>query len=89
MKQHRPSHKRHTLKPADVRDLCHEAMPVGDGETPLRATGWTDTRGRWTRVQVEYPNGWALSVRFRRDGTVDCDARKLVATISGAVAETE
>lgn len=70
MKQHVPNRKRHVLKPATVRQLCHEESPIGGGDEPVRAIGWTDLRGRWTRVEVDYPNGWKLSLSFDKAGAI-------------------
>ncbi len=69
-KQHQPNRKRRVLNPADVREACHEIMPIGDGAMPDKAVGWTDLRGRWTRMEVTYPNGWVLSVGFDRNQKV-------------------
>lgn len=82
MKQHRPNRKRRKLKPADVRQLCHEVLPVGDGEMPVKVTGWTDLRGRWTRMEAVYPNGWLLSFGFDDDGgVINVSARVRLAPI--------
>lgn len=81
MKQHRPNRRRHTLNPEDIRQLCHEVFPVGDGERPVKATGWTDLRGRWKRIEVEYPNGWLLSFGFDDGGKVKDVSSRLKFTL--------
>jgi len=60
MKQRQITRKRHELKPEIWRAICQAAMPIGDGETPTRVIGWSD-RGRWTRIEATYPNGFILS----------------------------
>lgn len=70
MKQHRPTRKRQVLNPAAVRKLCHEVLPIGAGALPVKAVGWTDLHGRWTRMQATYPNGWVLSFSFGDGGSV-------------------
>ena len=81
MKQHRPNRKRHRLNPEDIRQLCHEVFPVGDGALPEKAIGWTDLRGRWKRLEVEYPNGWTLSFRFDDSGVVQDVTTRLKFTV--------
>lgn len=89
MKQHRPNRKRHILNPEDIRELCHEAMPVGEDARPVKAIGWTDQRGRWTRLEAEYPNGWVLSVSLGEDGRARNVTSRLNITVGKATLRSE
>lgn len=69
MKQHRSTTKRHVLKPKEWQSICAEVCPVGDGELPTRVIGWTK-KNVWSRLSVDYPNGWNLTIYFDRFGKV-------------------
>lgn len=69
MKQHRPTTRRHTIKPTQVRRFLAELSPCGDGAAPVQVVGWS-RQGKWTRMVASYPNGWQLSVNFDRQERV-------------------
>lgn len=69
MKQTVTTTKRHVLKPGEWQAFCAEVSPIGDGATPTRVIGWTK-KAVWSRLSVDYPNGWNLIVYFDRLGKV-------------------
>lgn len=69
MRQHRSTTKRHVLKPHEWQSSCAKVSPIGDGAVPTRVIGWTK-KNVWSRLSVDYPNGWQLIVYFDRFGKV-------------------
>lgn len=69
MKQHRTTTKRHVLKSSEWQAICAEVSPIGDGAVPTRVIGWTK-KAVWSRLSVDYPNGWNLIVYFDQHGRV-------------------
>ena len=67
-RQHQPNRKRRVLDPAEVRQLFHEASPLGEGEMPEQAIGWLDLKNRWRRIEATYPNGWIVSLVWNDAG---------------------
>lgn len=85
MKQHVPQSRRHVLKPADLRELLHEVLPIGAGEMPERVIGWT-CRKVWTRIEAHYPNGAVLNVYFTKDGKVSSAKGRMGTMFMGVTA---
>jgi hypothetical protein len=47
----------------------NEIMAIGDGEVPVKVTGWYLDRSM-RRVQADYPNGWRLTFSVTQAGNI-------------------
>lgn len=54
----------------ELTAVLRDILPCGGDDVPSCVMGWAAVGRHWRKIVAQYPNGWSLTVHFKRTGEV-------------------